>query len=87
MHGHGGILGETDSSELQEVPLLSCESEVADKGFWTKLKDAIHQFIEEVMAPPTISAVCLGISLLTSLWYVVGIGRTNSDVDATSWIR
>uniref|UniRef100_A0A804UDJ8 Protein PIN-LIKES 7 n=1 Tax=Zea mays TaxID=4577 RepID=A0A804UDJ8_MAIZE len=57
MHGHGGILGETDSSELQEVPLLSCESEVADKGFWTKLKDAIHQFIEEVMAPPTISAI------------------------------
>jgi hypothetical protein len=58
MHGHGGILGETDSPELQEAPLLSCESEVADKGFWTKLKDAIHQFIEELMAPPTISAVC-----------------------------
>ncbi|ONM57056.1 Protein PIN-LIKES 7 [Zea mays] len=57
MHGHGGILGETDSPELQEAPLLSCESEVADKGFWTKLKDAIHQFIEELMAPPTISAI------------------------------
>lgn len=40
-----------------EAPLLSCESEVADKGFWTKLKDAIHQFIEELMAPPTISAI------------------------------
>jgi hypothetical protein len=39
------------------------------------------------MAPPTIFVVCLGISLLTSLWHVVGIGRTNSDVDATSWIR
>ncbi|PWZ37199.1 Protein PIN-LIKES 5 [Zea mays] len=63
MHGHGGILGETDSPELQEAPLLSCESEVADKGFWTKLKDAIHQFIEELMAPPTISAICFGWSL------------------------
>ena len=87
MHGHGGILGETDSPELQEAPPLSCESEVADKGFWTKLKDAIHQIIEELMALRTISAVCLGISLLTSLWHIVGIGRTNSDVDATSWIR
>jgi hypothetical protein len=87
MHVHGGILGETDSPELQEAPLLSCESEVADKGFWTKLKDAIHHFIKELMAPPTIFVVCLGISLLTSLWHVVGIGRTNSDVDATSWIR
>ena len=87
MHGHGGTLGETDSPETQEVPLLSCESEVADKGFWTKLKDAIHQIIEELMALRTISAVCLGISLLTSLWHIVGIGRTNSDVDATSWIR
>ncbi|AQK43611.1 Protein PIN-LIKES 7, partial [Zea mays] len=57
MHGHGGILGETDSPELQEAPLLSCESEVADKGFWTKLKDVIHQFIDELMAPPTISAI------------------------------
>ena len=66
---------------------MSCESEVADKGFWTKLKDAIHQIIEELMALRTISAVCLGISLLTSLWHIVGIGRTNSDVDATSWIR
>ncbi|PWZ28313.1 Protein disulfide isomerase-like 1-5 [Zea mays] len=28
-----GILGETDSPELQEAPLLFCESEVADKGF------------------------------------------------------
>lgn len=40
-----------------EAPLLSCESEVADKGFWTNLKDAVHQFIEELMAPPTISAI------------------------------
>jgi hypothetical protein len=87
MHGHGGILGETDSPKLQEAPFLSCDSEVADKGFWTKLKDAIHQFIEELMAPPTKSAVCFGISLLTLLWHVVGIGRTKSDVDATSWIR
>jgi auxin efflux carrier family protein len=87
MHGHSGILGETDSPELHEAPLLSCESEVADMGFWTKLKDTIHQFIEELMAPPTISVVCFGISLLTSLWHIVGIGRTKSDVDATSWIR
>ncbi|XP_008675756.1 protein PIN-LIKES 7 [Zea mays] len=40
-----------------EAPFLSCDSEVADKGFWTKLKDAIHQFIEELMAPPTKSAI------------------------------
>lgn len=40
-----------------EAPLLSCESEVADKGFWTNLKDAVHQFIEELMAPPTVSAI------------------------------
>ncbi|ONM30646.1 Protein PIN-LIKES 7 [Zea mays] len=57
MHGHSGILGETDSPKLQEAPFLSCDSEVADKGFWTKLKDAIHQFIEELMAPPTKSAI------------------------------
>ena len=66
--------------EMQEAPLLSCESEVADKGFWTNLKDAVHQFIEELMAPPTISAVCFSfsISLLTSQWHVVG--RSKSDV-------
>jgi len=40
-----------------EAPLLSCESEVADKGFWTNLKDTVHQFVEELMAPPTISAL------------------------------
>jgi hypothetical protein len=44
-------------SETQEVPLLSRQSEVAGKGFWTNVKDTIHQFIEELMAPPTISAV------------------------------
>ncbi|KAK3129485.1 hypothetical protein QOZ80_6BG0480490 [Eleusine coracana subsp. coracana] len=40
-----------------EAPLLPCQSEVAGKGFWTNLKDAVHQFIEELMAPPTISAM------------------------------
>lgn len=49
-HEHG-------EENQMEAPLLSCESEVADKGFWTNLKDAVHQFIEELMAPPTISAV------------------------------
>jgi hypothetical protein len=42
---------------MQEAPLLSCESDVTDKGFWTKLKEAVHQLVEELMAPPTISAV------------------------------
>jgi hypothetical protein len=42
---------------MQEAPLLSCESDVADKGFWKNLKEAVHQFAEELMAPPTISAV------------------------------
>ncbi|TVU10371.1 hypothetical protein EJB05_43896, partial [Eragrostis curvula] len=42
---------------MQETPLLSCQSEVADKGFWTNLKDAVHQFIEELMAPPTIASM------------------------------
>lgn len=51
-HEHG-----EEEEHQMEAPLLSCESEVADKGFWTKLKDAIHQFIEELMAPPTISAI------------------------------
>ncbi|VAI20948.1 unnamed protein product [Triticum turgidum subsp. durum] len=41
-----------------EAPLLSCESDVANnKGFWTNLKEAVHQLIEELMAPPTISAI------------------------------
>jgi hypothetical protein len=48
---------------MQEGPLLSCESDVTDKGFWTKLKEAVQQLVEELMAPPTISAVhaCLTI--------------------------
>jgi len=46
----------TDENPM-EAPLLSCESEVADKGFWTNLKDTVHQFVEELMAPPTISAL------------------------------
>lgn len=45
---------------MQEAPLLSCSSDVANnKGFWTNLKEAVHQLVEELMAPPTISAVCL----------------------------
>lgn len=41
-----------------EAPLLSCESDVANnKGFWTNLKEAVHQLVEELMAPPTISAI------------------------------
>ncbi|AQK42171.1 Protein PIN-LIKES 7 [Zea mays] len=51
-HEHG-----EEKEHQMEAPLLSCESEVTDKGFWTKLKDAIHQFIEEMMAPPTISTI------------------------------
>jgi hypothetical protein len=54
---------ESEWPEMQEAPLLSCESEVGDKGFWTNLKDTVHQFVEELMAPPTISAVCFCISL------------------------
>ncbi|VAI20947.1 unnamed protein product [Triticum turgidum subsp. durum] len=45
-------------TKMQEAPLLSCESDVANnKGFWTNLKEAVHQLIEELMAPPTISAI------------------------------
>jgi hypothetical protein len=49
--------GEHREESQMEAPLLSCQSEVADKGFWTNVKDTIHQFIEELMAPPTISAM------------------------------
>uniref|UniRef100_A0ACD5XYS5 Uncharacterized protein n=1 Tax=Avena sativa TaxID=4498 RepID=A0ACD5XYS5_AVESA len=48
---------EHDEGNHIEAPLLSCESDVADKGFWTNLKEAVHQFAEELMAPPTISAI------------------------------
>jgi predicted permease len=48
---------EHDDGNHMEAPLLSCESDVTDKGFWTKLKEAVHQLVEELMAPPTISAV------------------------------
>lgn len=40
-----------------EAPLLSCDSEIANKGFWTNLKETVHQVIEELMAPPTVSAI------------------------------
>lgn len=43
---------------MQSAPLLlSCESDVADKGCWTNLKETLHQVVEELTAPPTISAV------------------------------
>ncbi|KAK8460320.1 hypothetical protein SEVIR_2G313400v4 [Setaria viridis] len=48
---------EEQTDENPMAPLLSCESEVADKGFWTNLKDTVHQFVKELMAPPTISAL------------------------------
>ncbi|XP_047049895.1 protein PIN-LIKES 7-like [Lolium rigidum] len=48
---------EHDDGNHMEAPLLSCESDVTDKGFWTKLKEAVHQLVEELMAPPTISAI------------------------------
>lgn len=48
---------EQDEGNQIEAPLLSCDSEVANKGFWTKLKEALHQLVEELMAPPTISAI------------------------------
>jgi predicted permease len=46
-------------SEIQEAPLLSGESEIAKKGSWTttNLKDTIHHVVEELMAPPTLSAI------------------------------
>ncbi|KAF2922377.1 hypothetical protein DAI22_07g108733 [Oryza sativa Japonica Group] len=42
-----------------EAPLLSGESEIAKKGSWTttNLKDTIHHVVEELMAPPTLSAI------------------------------
>ncbi|KAL5205182.1 hypothetical protein ABZP36_033391 [Zizania latifolia] len=48
-----------------EAPLLSCQSEmVANKGFWTNLKETVHQVVKELMAPPTVSAM---------LGFVVGL--------------
>jgi hypothetical protein len=76
-----GIFKETDlqEMEMQEAPLLSCESEVADKGFWTNLKDAVHQFIEELMAPPTISAVCYYVSVSAFLASHFTVARSWKD--------
>jgi predicted permease len=50
---------------MQEAPLLTCEREIANKGgFWTNLKETVHQVVEELMAPPTVSAI---------LGFVVGL--------------
>uniref|UniRef100_A0A0D9XGJ3 Uncharacterized protein n=1 Tax=Leersia perrieri TaxID=77586 RepID=A0A0D9XGJ3_9ORYZ len=58
------IFRESDLSEMQEAPLLSCESGIANKGIWTNLKETVHQVVEELMAPPTVSAI---------LGFVVGL--------------
>ncbi|KAF0905813.1 hypothetical protein E2562_008863 [Oryza meyeriana var. granulata] len=50
-------LAEHNDENQMEAPLLSCESDIANKGFWTNLKETIHQVVEELMAPPTVSAI------------------------------
>ncbi|XP_006660956.1 protein PIN-LIKES 7-like [Oryza brachyantha] len=57
-------LTEHNEENQMEAPLLSCESEIANKGFWTNMKETIHQVVEELMAPPTVSAI---------LGFVVGL--------------
>jgi hypothetical protein len=44
---------------MQEAPLLSCESDVTDKGFWTKLKEAVHQLVEELMDQKVVVSSCI----------------------------
>lgn len=46
-----------DGNQISAPLLLSCESDVADKGCWTNLKETLHQVVEELTAPPTISAI------------------------------
>lgn len=44
---------------MQEAPLLSSGSRSGNKlSFWQKLKGTILQIAEELMAPPTLGAVC-----------------------------
>nr|BAC84899.1 auxin efflux carrier protein family-like protein [Oryza sativa Japonica Group]BAD31990.1 auxin efflux carrier protein -like [Oryza sativa Japonica Group] len=52
-------LAEHNEENQMEAPLLSGESEIAKKGSWTttNLKDTIHHVVEELMAPPTLSAI------------------------------
>uniref|UniRef100_A0A0E0M4C0 Auxin efflux carrier family protein n=1 Tax=Oryza punctata TaxID=4537 RepID=A0A0E0M4C0_ORYPU len=56
---------EHNEENQMEAPLLTCEREIANKGgFWTNLKETVHQVVEELMAPPTVSAI---------LGFVVGL--------------
>ncbi|KAG8050347.1 hypothetical protein GUJ93_ZPchr0009g1832 [Zizania palustris] len=50
-----------------EAPLVSCQSEMVanKKGFWENLKETVHQVAKELMAPPTVSAVCMLASVKT----------------------
>uniref|UniRef100_A0A0D9XGJ4 Auxin efflux carrier family protein n=1 Tax=Leersia perrieri TaxID=77586 RepID=A0A0D9XGJ4_9ORYZ len=57
-------LTEHNEENQLEAPLLSCESGIANKGIWTNLKETVHQVVEELMAPPTVSAI---------LGFVVGL--------------
>ncbi|BAT09339.1 protein PIN-LIKES 7 [Oryza sativa Japonica Group] len=52
-------LAQHNEENQMEAPLLSCESKVAKKCSWTttNLKDTIHHVVEELMAPPTLSAI------------------------------
>ncbi|CAM0952985.1 unnamed protein product [Alopecurus aequalis] len=65
---------EHDDGNRIDAPLLSCESDVADKGFWTKLKEAVHQLVKELMAPPTIYAMIGFVVGLVPWWKSLLIG-------------
>jgi hypothetical protein len=48
---------------MQDLPLLSSGFSSgflsgSKRSIWQRLKDASHQIIEELLAPPTVSAVC-----------------------------
>ncbi|XP_073012401.1 protein PIN-LIKES 7-like [Typha latifolia] len=49
----------TDDMEENQLvlPLSSSGSLYGKKSFWERIKESLHQIIEELMAPPTISAI------------------------------
>lgn len=44
---------------MQEIPLLS-GGNLQDKkvNLWDKIKETLHKIVEELLAPPTVAAVC-----------------------------
>ncbi|KAF7074235.1 hypothetical protein CFC21_079136 [Triticum aestivum] len=59
-HLEGFNAGDEERNEMNQIeaPLLSGKSDIADnKGFCTNLAEALHQLVQELMTPPTISAI------------------------------